>query len=201
MSSHVDQPAPRVPGRPRSERAEQAIIDAALELLVEQGAAGTMEAIAYRAGVGKATIYRRWRCKEDLLVDAIDHVTERVPLISTPDLRADLLGMIDAARRKMTTSVAGKIMPRLMSAALDNPDLMRRYWEVAVRPRRAVLEQRLIQAVDAGELRGGLDIELLTDLLMGPIMQRKLFAAARPKPTRELAEQCIDLVLAGACPR
>src|SRR5580704_5442851 len=69
----------RRPGRPRSEQAEQAIIDAALELFGERGVEGVcVEAVAARAGVGKATIYRRWPSKEELLIAALG--TTRAPL-------------------------------------------------------------------------------------------------------------------------
>ena len=71
-SASVTAPAARRPGRPRSERADRAIIDAALSLFAERGVEGLcIEEVAARAGVGKATIYRRWPGKEDLLLDAL----------------------------------------------------------------------------------------------------------------------------------
>ena len=75
-----EQVAARRPGRPRSERAERAILDAALELFAESGVGGVcMEAVAARAGVGKATIYRRWPGKEDLLLDALALLKSPLP--------------------------------------------------------------------------------------------------------------------------
>ena len=79
----AEQPAPAtpaVPGRPRSEEADRAIIDAALDLFAESGAGGLcIEAVAARAGVGKSTIYRRWPGKEDLLVDALATLKSPLP--------------------------------------------------------------------------------------------------------------------------
>src|SRR5262249_60113721 len=73
-------PGARRPGRPRSEQADQAIIDAALSLFAESGPDGLcIERVAARAGVGKATIYRRWPGKEDLLLDAIAAVKAPLP--------------------------------------------------------------------------------------------------------------------------
>src|ERR1700761_501182 len=147
----------RVRGRPRSAHVEQAVLDAALEMLVSEGVGGiTMEALAARAGVGKATLYRRWKSKSAVLVDAIMQVTEPATLTSTDDLRADLIAIADQARRKLKHSMAGKLMPRLMSAALDDPELMQIYWDQAVRPRRELADARLRAAVEAGELRADL---------------------------------------------
>ena len=66
-----DPPGGRRPGRPRSEQAEQAIIEATLDVFAEKGFEGVcVELVAARAGVGKATIYRRWPNKEELLLAA-----------------------------------------------------------------------------------------------------------------------------------
>src|SRR5580658_2329777 len=87
----------RRPGRPRSERAERAILDAALELFAESGVAGVcMEAVAARAGVGKATIYRRWPGKEDLLLDALAALRMPLPTPQGRSVRADLITLVDA---------------------------------------------------------------------------------------------------------
>ncbi|HVV30062.1 MAG TPA: TetR/AcrR family transcriptional regulator [Mycobacteriales bacterium] len=191
----------RGPGRPRSEQAENAILDAALEILVEDGAGRvSMEAIAARAGVGKATIYRRWKHKSALLVDAVMRVTEPVRPVHTDDLRADLITLAEQVRRKMSQSMAGRIMPRLMSAAIDDPELMQVYWEKAVLPRREMATTRLQEAIDAGELCADLEPDLLADMLFGPTVYRKLFSAVRPLPNRAMIEQVVEVVLAGARP-
>ncbi len=87
----------RRPGRPRSERADQAIIDAALSLFAESGPEGLcIEQVAARAGVGKATIYRRWPGKEDLLLDAIAALKAPLPEPAGRSVREDLVTLLTA---------------------------------------------------------------------------------------------------------
>ena len=85
------------PGRPRSERADRAIIDAALSLFAEPGPEGLcIEQVAARAGVGKATIYRRWPGKEDLLLDAIATLQAPLPEPRGVSVREDLVTLLSA---------------------------------------------------------------------------------------------------------
>src|SRR5579859_6951062 len=85
----------RRPGRPRSEQAEQAIIEATLDLFAEQGFEGVcVEAVAARAGVGKATIYRRWPNKEELLLAAFGSLKSPFPEPAGESVRDDLLAMV-----------------------------------------------------------------------------------------------------------
>src|SRR5205085_2724854 len=103
--------AARRPGRPRSARAERAILDAALDLFAESGMAGVcMEAVAARAGVGKATIYRRWPGKEDLLLDALSLLKSPLPEPRGGSVREDLVAML-----------------RVMCQDAADPTRMRRY--------------------------------------------------------------------------
>src|SRR5258708_4831674 len=88
--------AVRRPGRPRSERAEQAILDAALEAIAERGVDGVgCEDVAARAGVGKATLYRRWPGKEDLLIAAFASLKSPLPEPRGESAREDLIAMLD----------------------------------------------------------------------------------------------------------
>ena len=85
-------------GRPRSTRSHQAMLQATLELLAEVGLEATsIEAIAARAGVGKTTIYRRYRCKEELVADAIERVRKEVVIPDTGHLESDLDILIESA--------------------------------------------------------------------------------------------------------
>src|SRR5215472_3964049 len=91
--------AVRKAGRPRSEQADRAIIEAALDLFAESGPEGLcIERVAARAGVGKATIYRRWPGKEDLLLDALAALTVPLPAPKGVSVREDLAALVDAMR-------------------------------------------------------------------------------------------------------
>src|SRR5215469_17564931 len=88
---------PRRPGRPRSEQADQAILSAALDLFAESGPdALCIEQVAAKAGVGKATIYRRWPGKEDMLLDAISMLRTQLPTPQGRSVRADLVALLNA---------------------------------------------------------------------------------------------------------
>lgn len=192
--------AARPPGRPRSEASHQAIIKATLELLLEGGyRALTMEQVRARAGVGKATIYRRWQSKEELVTTVIEHLHQDLQAPDTGSLRGDYEELArsvigSAAKAGMTT-----FMPRLLAEAVDNADLHAIFYANLVAPRRAVMREVLERAVARGELRGDVDLELVTDILVGPALYRILISAG------DLSQlwaprQLLDVVLAGLKP-
>jgi len=106
------QTARRPPGRPRSERSHQAIVVATLELLAEQGFQQlTMEQVARRAGVGKATIYRRWAAKADLVKDAIRYFSAELPVPDTGTLAGDYAQLAQAVIAVARSRNAALLMP------------------------------------------------------------------------------------------
>ena len=195
MSSAQD--TGRRPGRPRSERAHQAILRAALDLAVEGGLARmTMEGIAAPSGVGKATIYRRWPTKEALVADALRSVVATIEAPDTGSVRDDFLGL--AAQATQTNAPGAlRLMPRLMSEAAEDPELLAACQAVLVEPRRAQLREVLRRGVERGELRADLDLELAIDGLIGPIVYRVLISGGDPAAVRGLPERVLDHALAG----
>jgi AcrR family transcriptional regulator len=117
-TSPLEAVVPRRAGRPRSEEADRAILDAALDALVDDGYGGmSIERIAAKAGVGKATIYRRWNGKAEILVEALRRrACFDVPLVDTGDLRADLLTILQAVYTNMK-GVDGPVMAAEPSTA------------------------------------------------------------------------------------
>jgi AcrR family transcriptional regulator len=181
-------------GRPRSERAEKAIIEATLDLLAEEsGVAGvSIEAVAARAGVGKTTIYRRWPSKEALIVHALGAVKEPLPEPSGASAREDLTAI---ARR-----LAGDRHRRysrcfwnVVGGAEKHPELYARYRQDVIEPRRDVVRRVIQRGVDSGELRAGLDVEVAMSLLLGPL------TAKRPQETfpEGYAEAVVDTLFEG----
>jgi AcrR family transcriptional regulator len=184
----------RKPGRPRSARAHQAILDATLALLAEEGYGGlSLEQVAARARVGKTTIYRRWPSKQDLVIEAVSRITRNPPIVETGNTRADLIkAMRDsiAAMPSMTT----QLMLRLIGEMSTTPELFRAFMEQAVAP-DIEASVRLIQHGQArGEIRADLDPLLVMGLLGGPVLMMLFSGQAMPA---DIAERTLDAIWEG----
>jgi AcrR family transcriptional regulator len=196
MTSSVASP-PRSPGRPRSARADEAIIDAVLDLLAEGNTveALSIEAIAARAGVGKATIYRRWTGKESLLADAIRTLKGPTPEPAGESVRDDLITLLSVVARKGDER-ALKIMPCIMPEVNRSPEQYR-IWQEIIAPRREKLRQVLRRGIDTGDLRADLDIELTLVLLTGPVVMQRTMRWHPDLDDATLPARVVDTVLAG----
>jgi AcrR family transcriptional regulator len=163
MTDIADPPRYRL-GRPRSEAVDSAIESAVLELLVDEGYAGvTMEGVAARAGVGKASLYRRWPTKEQLVIAAVVHrCGEHDTAPDTGSLRGDVTAycrqVLDKLRRH------GAILRAVNAETARNPALDESFRTTFLQQRRAQVREVLTRAVDRGELPQGADLELLGDL-------------------------------------
>jgi AcrR family transcriptional regulator len=185
MKSAVAVPAGqgRRPGRPRSEQAEQAIIDAALELFGERGVEGVcVEAVAARAGVGKATIYRRWSSKEELLIAALGSLKSPLSDPDTGSARDDLVQLLDVMARDASDPKYVRQYAMLHGEGEAYPRLMARYAETVVEPRREVIRTVLRRGIDRGELRADLDLDIAMLTLTGAVMARGKHDAAPASP-------------------
>jgi AcrR family transcriptional regulator len=190
--------APRL-GRPRDPSRDAALVESALQLLAEGGYAGlTMEAVAARAGVGKATLYRRWSGKEQLVVDALATLTEPLEPVAPSGVRDQLVVMLEAVRRKQD-SRAGQIFPRLVGEAVDNPELMHRYRAQVLEPRRRRFMRVLQRGIDEGTVRPDVDLDHAVDLLIGPMAYRNLLRND-PAPGPDLPPRIVDDVLRALAP-
>ncbi|GCD96331.1 TetR/AcrR family transcriptional regulator [Embleya hyalina] len=185
-------------GRPRSEEAERAILHATWRLLAEHRSITglSVEAVAQEAGVGKATIYRRWPGKEALIIAAIEATEVTPAALAGRSLREDLVSVLDNMRRQAIDNRGDGLMGIVAGEIRNHPELHRRYHEVVVEKRRAILRDLLQRGVDSGELRADLPMEVLMDLVAGPILVRKLVrenASLDP----ELPGQLADALLGG----
>ena len=190
----------RGPGRPRSAETERAILDAAIDLLVEVGFGGlSMEAVASRAGVGKAAIYRRFSSKEELVVESLrSHNVGLIPLVDTGDIRADLLVMLEGVRRAMAGD-DGPVMTAFVSEKARYPELRAEYDRAFVQGRRAHLRHIMAQAVQRGDLPPATDVDLLAE--MGPaILAYRLMVQHRPLDA-DLPRRIVDQLLGPAGPK
>lgn len=168
----------RSPGRPRSAAADEAIIAATLALLVEDGyRALTMERVRERSGVGKATIYRRYASKEELVRTAIVHLNSDIPLPDdTGSLEGDYLATVQTVLARAESTGALTLMPRLLAEVSGDAELHELFSAHLVEPRRRVVRGVLQRAVQRGEVRADIDIDLGVDLIVGPMIYRLIVA-------------------------
>jgi AcrR family transcriptional regulator len=193
--------ARRPPGRPRSERSHLAIIRATVELLVEGGFQSlTMEQVQRRAGVGKATIYRRWGSKEDLVKDAIQYFGSELPVPDTGTLAGDYAEISAAVMRIAKDRGGALLMPRLLVEASGDPELHAIFNATLVEPRRRVLRIVLERARERGELRADVDVELAIDMIAGPVIYRFLVSGGDVAPTAAAAPRMLQALLEGLRP-
>ena len=161
----------RRPGRPRSEHAEQAILSAALDLFAECGPEALgIEQVAARAGVGKATIYRRWRGKEDMLLDALGGLRTQLPVPQGRSVRADLIALLDAVCREVADPRRARLFALMQGEGKQYPRLMAKYVDTVIRPRRELVTSVLRRGVATGELRENTDLDAAMFLLNGAVL-------------------------------
>jgi len=181
-------------GRPRSEEAHQAILDATLELLAEVGfSALTVEGVAQRAGVGKATIYRRWPSKLPLVVEAFGGLP-RFEDVDTGDLASDLKAMLRSYLQVFNDTPLATILPSLAGERAHN-EALSEVFDPVLKGRRRPLIAVLERGVARGELAPDLDVELAADLVVGPIAVKLFFTGGKLSP--RMVGPMVDLALEG----
>ena len=200
MSDAAAEARPR--GRPRSEKARTAILDAASELLLEQGLhAMSMDEVAERAGVSKATIYRWWASKEILAIDALASewaASMPAPGRDTGTVRGDLLARFRPWLRKLNEKPFGRVIAGLVAEAQTDPEFGKLYRKRFVQPRRDATRPLLLRAIERGEIAADTNLEVTLDLLYGPIYHRLLHGHA--PLTDRFAQQVIDAVITASSP-
>ena len=190
----------RPPGRPRSEEARQAILRSTLKILGESGFSDfTIEEVADRAAVGKATVYRWWPNKGALIADAFASSTKRnLHFPDTGSLAKDISRQMHQLV-KIFTSPRGRIVSAILAAGQTDAELIAAFRERFLMPRRREAYATLRRGIQRGELRKDIDLDLLLDSLYGPIYMRFLIQHARLTP--EFTDRICALVLGGARPR
>jgi AcrR family transcriptional regulator len=186
------------PGRPRSERARAAILAAATDLLLAHGlGAVSMDTLAERAGVSKATIYRWWPSKELLALDALyqESAASQPRRPDTGTVRGDLLALLQPWARLVTSRPYGRLIAALVTQAQADPEFGRQYRARFVEPRREEAGAVLRRGVERGELPPGTRTEVALDLLYGPLYHRLLHGHAQLDDA--FVTDVVDVTLAG----
>lgn len=179
---------------PRVTRSKAAIIDAATELLLDGGVhATTVDAIAERAGVSKATVYRHWDSRQALILDALDHLKPVHPSPDTGSLRSDLVELTTALVDHLG-SPSACAFTSMAGAAEHDPQLaeLRQEYTTA---RRHPIEGVVERAIERGELPTDLDVDFFISSVVGPLFYRRV-VQGRSVP-RAWAEMAVDSALAG----
>jgi len=193
----------RRPGRPRSAAADASIVRATLELLLEGGYRGlTMEQVRARAGVGKATLYRRYGSKEELVTEAVRHLNQPIPTPDTGSVREDILSIARSVIEGAARVGAATFIPRMLAEGAGDREMHAIFYENLVAPRRAIMAGVLRNGIARGELRSDLDVELAIDAITGPWVYRLLIAGGDTDMALAIdPERLLDLVLPGMAAR
>ncbi|MDA8399349.1 MAG: TetR/AcrR family transcriptional regulator [Actinomycetota bacterium] len=183
-------------GRPRSPGTHKAILDAAVELVGERGVLGvTMDAIAARAGVGKASVYRRWASKIPLVIEAVqDAAEQQVPVPDSGNLRDDLEAMFRGFVAAVQMPL-GRAIARLMLDSRVDEDLARAVKQGLMQQRHGSVRQLIERAVDRGEVRPDIDVDLVLDMGIAVVLHRLVVLGEGLDDT--LARDLADLVMNG----
>jgi AcrR family transcriptional regulator len=183
-------------GRPRSESAHRAILEAFRELLLEDGFARLrLEHVAARAGVSKATIYRRWSSKEELAIELLQELaSSHVPVAETGDSRRDLVAVTQGLIERLTTSSYGPVIRALLCEIAATPAVGDRFRASVIEARREEIRGIVERGVARGDLRPSTDPELATELLVGPVCLRLVLGEAL---TAEFGAEVVGALLTG----
>jgi AcrR family transcriptional regulator len=176
-------------GRPRDPRVDEAIVTAALELLGEEGYARlTVERIAARAGVGKASLYRRWPDKVSIVLEAVSRNPERPSAPDTGSLRGDMLGYLRTLVRYRT--IHSEAISAISGEALCNAHFGEAFRASMAEPMMAGMRTIMERAIDRGELPAGTDVALLTFVPLALLHVQRLFSGRLPDEA--FAERIVD---------
>ncbi|WP_458243407.1 TetR/AcrR family transcriptional regulator C-terminal ligand-binding domain-containing protein [Streptomyces sp. MAI_2237] len=192
-------------GRPRSEAVERAVIEGVLKLL-EDGvplADLSIERIARTAGVGKATIYRRWSGKEELFVDVVRAAEPPDTELPGTSMRDDLVALLEPLRQRGVMTRSSALLHNVFAQMKSSPKIWAAYHASVVAPRRRMQIEILRRGQQSGELREDVDIDLLHDLFVAPMLVRTVMrpqAATEPDLSEGLSEQIVDTLLEGLRP-
>ncbi|PMB44666.1 TetR family transcriptional regulator [Fischerella thermalis CCMEE 5201] len=190
-----NEPVKKSPGRPRSNQSHQAILQATLDLLAQMGYDRlSIDAIAAHAGVGKTTIYRRYRSKEELVADAIESIREEIKIPDTGTVWGDLDFIIENAVQTSLTPIGRQILAMIISAASSNPKFAQVYWQKYLQPRRAGFHIIIERAKARQEIQTDIDSDLVFDLISGIMLYAMVFTPTS-EPISAYIRRAISLIL------
>jgi AcrR family transcriptional regulator len=180
---------------------ERAIVEGVVKLL-EEGvplAELSIERIARTAGVGKATIYRRWSGKEELFVEVVRAAEPPDPELPGTSMRDDLVALMEQLRRRGLMTRSSVLLHNVYAQMKSSPKIWAAYHATVVEPRRRLQVEILRRGQRSGELRADVDVELMNDLFVGPMLLRTVMRPDADLP-EGLSELLVDTILEGLRP-
>lgn len=176
--------SPRPTGRPRDPDLDDAILDATIALLAQEGFARmSIEQVAAHAGVGKPTIYRRWPSKVELVIAALSRPRTEHAVSAEGTVRERLTRLVEELCVSVRREPAKGVLAALVAEIPRDPELASAVRAVFLAKRRDTAFALLREGVATGELRADLDLELASDALVGPVMLRALLTGGRISPS------------------
>jgi AcrR family transcriptional regulator len=177
-----------VPRTPSAE-AHEKVLEAAAELVAERGIEGaSMDAIAQRSGVSKATVYKHWKDKDSLCVDVVNRMRLRPPEFRSGNPRRDLLSLLTHLALAGKPARLVRILPHIIGYASTNPRFARALQQNSLAPAEARLGRILDEAVEQGILRPDLDRDIAVNMLLGPVLYCRMTRAVPVRLPAEIAE-------------
>jgi AcrR family transcriptional regulator len=180
---------------------ERAIIEGVMKLLEDGTPLGelSIERIARTAGVGKATIYRRWSGKEELFVDVLRAAEPPDPELPGTSMRDDLVILLESLRQRGLINRSSAMLHSVHAQMKSSPKLWAAYDATVIEPRRRLGYEVLRRGQENGELREDVDLEMLNDMFVGPMLVRAVMRPNAELP-EDLAGQIVDTLLEGLRP-
>jgi AcrR family transcriptional regulator len=171
----------RPPGRPRNEDADREILAATLRLLAEQGYDRTsMEAVAADADVTRATVYRRYATKPELVCAALSAYPDDVHIGDPKDVRSFLVNLLSAFREGVQSCDGVAICSSLYLNRHEHPEMLEEFRRAVVDPRMQRMSSVLESAAAAGQVRAGVDTEMIVSMLFGAGIQHMITGHTLP---------------------
>jgi AcrR family transcriptional regulator len=177
--------------RTLSAEAHEKALEATVQLIADRGIDATrVDAIAHISGVSKATLYKHWKNRDELLLAAIGRLGKEYPVFNSGDTRADLIAFLGYLAHKKRSERAGRIWPRIIAHSCMNSEFARVLRQRFTAPARERMMELLRRGIAKGDLPSNLDLDFARDLLIGPIMHRRIHGSKIPP---DLPERVVDV--------
>lgn len=172
----------KVRGRPRSEDVDLVILESVLDTIAESGITKvTMEGIAQRAGVSKASLYRRFPTKTDMAIAAVERMRQEIPIIPSQGSAYErLLFLMETTRTGIYGSRYGRIMLAVIAHGQERPELAQLVYDRILLPRRQRVREIVQQGIQNGEFPSTLNIDVVMPTLIGPMLYLGMWSMCDP---------------------